>query len=114
MRRKALERLLIVALGLAAPGAVAQPMLKGGGGGMPDLAQIVGRALPDRGMPTGTVSVRVARKMPANAVAGSEVSAIIKNACGGNRSPSPGSAFCCRTGVANQCTLAPTTRPLND
>jgi hypothetical protein len=49
---------------------------------MPDLAQIVGRALPDRGMPTGTVSVRVARKMPANAVAGSEVSAIIKNAGG--------------------------------
>ena len=38
--------------------------------GMPDLSQIVGRPLPDRGMPTGTVSVRVARKMPANAVAG--------------------------------------------
>ena len=49
---------------------------------MPDLSQIVGRPLPDRGMPTGTVSVRVARKMPANAVAGAEVSAIIKNAGG--------------------------------
>jgi hypothetical protein len=33
-------------------------------------------------MPTGTVSVRVARKMPVNAVAGAEVSAIIKNAGG--------------------------------
>ena len=49
---------------------------------MPNLSQIVGRPLPDRGMPTGTVSVRVARKMPANAVAGAEVSAIIKNAGG--------------------------------
>ena len=82
MRRKALDRLLIAALLLAAPAAAAQPMMKGGGGGMPDLSQIVGRPLPDRGMPTGTVSVRVARKMPANAVAGSEVSAIIKNAGG--------------------------------
>ena len=36
----------------------------GGGGGMPDLSQIVGRPLPDRGMPTGTVSVRVGRKLP--------------------------------------------------
>jgi hypothetical protein len=49
---------------------------------MPDLSQIVGRPLPDRGMPAGTVSVRVARKMPANAVAGVEVGAIIKNAGG--------------------------------
>jgi len=81
MRRKTLERVLIAALALAAPAATAQPMMKGGGG-MPDLSQIVGRPLPDRGMPTGTVSVRVARKMPANAVAGSEVSAIIKNAGG--------------------------------
>ena len=37
--------------------------------------------------------------------------AIIKNACGGNRDPSPSAPFCCRTGVANQCTLTPTTRP---
>ena len=36
-------------------------------------------------MPTGTVSVRVARKMPANAVANVEVSAIIKNAGGDAR-----------------------------
>jgi hypothetical protein len=61
--------------------AQAQPMM-GGGGGMPNLAEIVGRPLPDRGMPTGTVSVRVSRKIPANAVAGVEVSAIIKNGGG--------------------------------
>ena len=81
MRRQTVKRLLIAALLLAAPAVSAQPMM-GGGGGMPNLSQIVGRALPDRGMPTGTVSVRVARKMPANAVAGAEVSAIIKNAGG--------------------------------
>ncbi len=33
-------------------------------------------------MPAGTVSVRVARRMPANGVAGAEVSAVIKNAGG--------------------------------
>jgi hypothetical protein len=73
-----------VAALLAASTVRAQPMLKagGGGGGMPDLSQIVGRPLPDPGMPPGTVSVRVARKLPANAVAGVEVSAIIKNAGG--------------------------------
>ncbi len=49
---------------------------------MPNLAEIVGRPLPDNGMPTGTVSVRVARKMPSNGVAGAEVSAVIKNAGG--------------------------------
>ena len=49
---------------------------------MPNLAEIVGRPLPDSGMPTGTVSVRVARKMPSNGVAGAEVSAVIKNAGG--------------------------------
>ena len=58
----------------------AQPMM--GGSGMPNLAEIVGRPLPDSGMPTGTVSVRVARKMPSNGVAGAEVSAVIKNAGG--------------------------------
>ena len=49
---------------------------------MPNLAEIVGRPLPDNGMPAGTVSVRVARKMPSNGVAGAEVSAVIKNAGG--------------------------------
>ena len=51
-------------------------------GGMPDLRAISGKPLPDRGMPPGTVTVRVARKMPANPVAGVEVSALIKNAGG--------------------------------
>ena len=85
MRRKTLERLLVAAALLAAPAAGAQPMMKPSGGAgakMPDLSQIVGRPLPDRGLPPGTVSVRVARKMPANAVANVEVSAIIKNAGG--------------------------------
>jgi hypothetical protein len=49
---------------------------------MPNLAGVVGRPLPDQGMPTGTVSVRVARKMPANAVGDVEVSATIRNAGG--------------------------------
>jgi len=83
MRRKTVALIFAAAALLATPALRAQPMLGGGGGGkMPDLSQIVGRPLPDRGMPTGTVSVRVARKMPANAVAGVEVSAIIKNAGG--------------------------------
>ena len=51
-------------------------------GGMPNLRGIVGRPLPDRGMPTGTVTVRVARKLPMNAVADVEVSAVIRNAGG--------------------------------
>ncbi|HVT07174.1 MAG TPA: hypothetical protein VHO67_06940 [Polyangia bacterium] len=54
----------------------AQPMM--GGAGMPNLSEIVGRPLPDAGMATGTVSVRVARRMPANAAAGIEVAAVIK------------------------------------
>jgi hypothetical protein len=53
-----------------------------GGGGMPDMRAISGRPLPDAGMPAGTVSVRVARKMPSNAVAGVEVTAVITNAGG--------------------------------
>jgi len=81
-----MKRLVILAtMLLAAPAVNAQPksmMGGGGGGGMPDLSQIVGRPLPDRGMPTGTVSVRVGRKAPANAVADTEVTAIIKNAGG--------------------------------
>ncbi|HVY38158.1 MAG TPA: hypothetical protein VHM31_09485 [Polyangia bacterium] len=54
----------------------AQPMM--GGAGMPNLSEIVGRPLPDAGMATGTVSVRVSRRMPANAAAGVDVVAIIK------------------------------------
>jgi hypothetical protein len=73
----------------APPPAFAQPMMGGGAGGpaggpggMPDLRVINGKPLPDAGMAAGTVTVRVARKMPVNAVAGVEVTAIIKNSGG--------------------------------
>lgn len=69
-----------LAVTAGARAARAQPMM--GGAGMPNLREIVGRPLPDPGMAPGTVSVRVSRRMPANAVAGAEVSAIIKNAGG--------------------------------
>ncbi|MES1165905.1 MAG: hypothetical protein ABUR63_09110 [Verrucomicrobiota bacterium] len=69
----------LVAL-VGAPPLRAQPMM--GGTGMPNLSEIVGRPLPDAGMAVGTVSVRVARRMPANAAAGVEVAAIIKTAGG--------------------------------
>ncbi len=83
--RRASTRSLIIlisvtAILVAASIARAQPMM--GGSGMPNLAEIVGRPLPDSGMPAGTVSVRVARQMPSNGVAGAEVSAVIKNAGG--------------------------------
>jgi hypothetical protein len=71
----------LAAVAVVASPALAQPMM-GGGGGMPNLREVVGRPLPDSGMPTGTVSVRVARRMPANGVADAEVSAVIKNAGG--------------------------------
>jgi hypothetical protein len=71
------------ALALAAPRASAQPFAGGGArGGMPNLRAIVGQPLPDQGMLPGTVSVRVARKIPANAAADLDVAAIIKNAGG--------------------------------
>jgi hypothetical protein len=80
MRPKADSRLVIAACLLAvAASAQAQPMA---GGGMPNLANVVGRPLPDAGMPTGTVTVRVARTLPMNAVAGAEISAVIRNAGG--------------------------------
>ncbi|HEY7373685.1 MAG TPA: hypothetical protein VIF57_16100 [Polyangia bacterium] len=53
-----------------------------GAGGLPDLSRIVGKPLPVPGMPKGTISVRVSRKIPVNAAVGVEVSAIIKNAGG--------------------------------
>ncbi len=82
MRSKALSSLIALAAVLATASVTrAQPMMMGGSG-MPNLAEMVGRPLPDNGMPAGTVSVRVARRMPANAVAGAEVSAVIKNAGG--------------------------------
>jgi hypothetical protein len=90
MRREALSGLAaLAAFAALVPLATAQPMMggpvggpMGGGGGMPNLREVVGRPLPDSGMPTGTVSVRVARRMPSNGVAGAEVSAVIKNAGG--------------------------------
>jgi hypothetical protein len=81
MRREARLLLAAIALGAIAtpaPRAAAQPFA-GGGGGMPNLRAISGQPLPDKGMAPGTVSVRVARKIPANAVAGVEVSVITKN-----------------------------------
>jgi hypothetical protein len=90
MRRKA-PRLLLTAvalgaLAIAARRAGAQPFVQGGGGGgMPNLRAISGQPLPDQGMPAGTISVRVARKIPANAVAGIDVAAITKNAGGDAR-----------------------------
>jgi hypothetical protein len=88
MRRQARLLLTAVALGaiaIAAPRASAQPFAGGGGGGMPNLRAISGQPLPDQGMPAGTVSVRVARKIPANGVLDAEVDALIKNAGGDMR-----------------------------
>lgn len=59
-----------------------QPMA---GGGMPSMRAISGRPLPDRGMPPGTVMVRVARKTPANPVTGAEITALIENPGGDMR-----------------------------
>ena len=87
MRRKARLLLTAIALGViaSAPLRVSAQPFAGGGGGMPNLRAIAGQPLPDNGMPAGTVSVRVARKIPANAVAGVDVSAITKNAGGDAR-----------------------------
>ncbi len=77
---------LVIAIALAVAGgglARAQaPNVGAGGGGMPNMRAISGKPLPDRGMPPGTVTVRVGRKSPANAVADLEVTAIIRNAGG--------------------------------
>jgi len=66
--------------------AHAQPMFGGGGppggGGMPDLRMMNGRPLPDQGLPAGTITVRVARKMPVNAVVGATVTAMITSSGG--------------------------------
>jgi hypothetical protein len=81
IRRTFVIGLAVVAMASAAS---AQPMM-GGGGGMPDLSAISGKPLPDRGMATGTVMVRVARQTPANAVAGIEVVAIVAGPGGESR-----------------------------
>ncbi len=69
--------LLALATGLVAglgPSAQAQPM----GGGMPSMRAISGKPLPDRGMPPGMVTVRVARKTPSSPVADAEITALIE------------------------------------
>src|SRR5438105_4376007 len=80
----------IAGLLAAAPAAIwAQPAAPGSatappatppmmGGGMPNLRAISGRPLPDTGMPAGMITVRVARKLPANGVADAEVTAIVE------------------------------------
>jgi hypothetical protein len=52
---------------------------------MPDLRAVVGKPLPVPDLAPGTVSVRVARKAPANAVVGVEVSAVVKPPGGDSR-----------------------------
>jgi hypothetical protein len=52
------------------------------GGGMPDLRMMNGRPLPDQGLPAGTITVRVARKMPVNAVVGATVTAVVTSSGG--------------------------------
>lgn len=88
MRRQAsrlssVARAGVLAVALAATAvARAQPMGGPGmppGTAMPDLRVMNGKPLPDRGLAAGTVTVRVARKMPVNAVAGAEVIALVKN-----------------------------------
>jgi hypothetical protein len=68
-------------VGLAAPTrlCLAQPR------GMPNLREISGRPLPDRGMAPGTVSVRVARQALSNPVANTEVVGIVEAAGGDSR-----------------------------
>lgn len=70
---------------LVAAQAVTARAQPAAGGGMPNLRAIVGRPLPDPGMPSGMVTVRVARKTPANGVADAEVTAIIENPGGEGR-----------------------------
>ena len=55
------------------------------GGGMGDLRVISGKPLPAAELPPGTVSVRVSKNLPMNAVADVEVSAIFKISGGETR-----------------------------
>src|SRR6266700_5071422 len=73
-----------VVLVAAGRDAVAQPMMGGGPPGrpMPDLRMMMGKPLPSPELPAGTVTVRVARKIPVNAVPGAEVVAVVKTAGG--------------------------------
>jgi hypothetical protein len=90
MRRPPLL-LALALLALAAAPARAQ---------MPNLHAIVGKPLPVPDLPAGTVSVRVARKTPANAAAGVEVTAVITPPGGDSRQRSE------KTGADGRATFA--------
>ena len=80
--------LVVVPFAAAAQQPMPQPASGGGppqGGGMPDLRAISGKPLPDRGMATGTITVRVARQLPANPVADVEVKALLEAPGGESR-----------------------------
>jgi hypothetical protein len=68
-------------LGLPAKGD-GQPMA---GGRMPNPRDISGHPLPDRGMPVGMVTIRVARKSLANPVTQTEIVAIVQAEGGDSR-----------------------------
>lgn len=71
--------------GVRAQPQPSQPPMMAGGGGMPNLAAISGKPLPDRGMAAGMVMVRVGRQTPGNAVADAEVTAIVAGPGGESR-----------------------------
>jgi hypothetical protein len=79
--------ILLAAPAVWSPQGMAQPMLGTGpgAGGMPNLGAISGKPLPDRGMATGTVTVRVARQSPANAVANVVITAVVEAPGGESR-----------------------------
>ena len=61
------------------------PMGAPGAAGMPNLRQISGKPLPDRGMAPGTVTVRLGRKAPSNPVANTEITALVEGPGGDMR-----------------------------
>ena len=73
----------LVLVTLIGTAARAQPQPRAGG--MPDFRAISGKPLPDRGMAPGTVTVRVARRTPANAVANVEITALTEAPGGESR-----------------------------
>jgi hypothetical protein len=89
--RRALSLVSLIALGslslplglgaLTPATAEAQPQ-------MPDLRSMSGRPLPVPNLPVGTVVVRLARKMPANAAVGIDVTAVTTGANGDSRTRS--------------------------
>ena len=89
---------------LAAPVALAQP---------PDLRAMSGRPLPVPDLPAGTVTVRLARQMPANAVPDVEVDATLKRADGGEetRTARSGAGRSTSFSAAGRSTTLPATSP---